>query len=451
MTEPINRRRFVSQTMLGSASLAAASGLAHGAETAQTSGQGMAKKNASDKIVVGVMGLSRGLRLAQELARLPNCEVACVCDVDERRVARAIGVMEKVTGKAPKGLSDMRRILDDKAIDAFVCAAPNHWHGPATVLACAAGKHVYVEKPSSHNPREGELQIEAARKHNRIVQVGTQRRSWSELIDIMQKLREGIVGKLRFARAWYANNRQPIGHGHEEPVPEWLDYQQWQGPAPRRPYRSNVVHYNWHWFRHWGNGEIGNNGVHGLDLARWGMGVDFPERVTSSGGKLFFDDDQEFADTQIATYEFGDRMIVWEARNWHRRGFGDDRLHQPSVGFGASFYGDQGTVVVAGNKIRVYDREDKLVEESPTRGLNDFEQSDGAHAADFLAAMRNGRQPNGAIEVSYPSTLLCQLGAIALLTGRTLRCDPANGHILDDADAMQHWSREYEPGWEPKV
>ncbi len=452
MNERITRRRFVAQNVLGGASLAAAAGLARGQDGVETAAQGTGTATSStEKIVIGVMGLSRGWRLAQEFARLPGCEVAYVCDVDRRRVERTTATLEKLTGTAPKSVADMRRILDDPAVDAFVCAAPNHWHAPATVLACAAGKHVYVEKPGSHNPREGELQIEAAKKYKRIVQVGIQRRSWPELIAAVQKLREGVIGRLLFARAWYNNTRRPIGRGHESPVPEWLDYEQWQGPAPRRPYRSNLIHYNWHWFRHWGNGEIGNNGVHGLDLARWGMGVEFPERITSAGGKLYFDDDQEFADTQVATFEFGDRMIVWEARNWHPQGFGDDRLHQQSVGFGASFYGDQGTVVIAGNRVRVFDRQDALVEETPIRLLDDYERSDGVHVADFVASIRTGRQPSAAIEASYPSTLLCHLGTIALSTGRALRCDPATGRIVDDAEAIKLWGREYQPGWEPKV
>jgi predicted dehydrogenase len=443
MTEPMDRRRFVSQSFWGGASLAAAASLAGASRSA-------ARESPNEKIVIGVMGLSRGARLAETFAQQPNCQVAYVCDVDRRRVERTVAVIDKLTGKAPEGVGDVRTILDDQAVDALLCAAPNHWHAPATILACAAGKHVYVEKPGSHNPREGELQIEAATKHRRIVQVGTQRRSWPELIDAMQKLRDGVIGRRLFARAWYTNARRPIGRGEPAPVPEWLDYELWQGPAPRRPYRSNLIHYNWHWFRHWGNGEIGNNGVHGLDLARWGMDVDFPRRVTASGGKLYFDDDQEYADTQVTSFEFGDRMILWEARNWHPRGFEDSVLHD-SVSFGASFYGDQGTLVIAGNQIRRFDRQDNLVEEIPMRRLDERERSDGVHVADFLDSIRTGRQPHAAIRRSYPSTLLCHLGTIALRTGRALQCDPDSGRILDDADAMTQWTREYQPGWEPKM
>ncbi len=192
---------------------------------------------------------------------------------------------------------------------------------PAGILACAAGKHVYVEKPCSHNPAEGELLVAAAKKYQRCVQMGNQRRSWPAIQEAMQRLKEGVIGRVVVARTWYNAQRGPIGRLREAPVPDWLDWDLWQGPRPRVPYREGIVHYNWHWFWHWGTGEIGNNGVHGIDLARWGLGVDYPEMVTSGGGKLYFDDDQETPDTQVVTYLFGRKMIIFECRNWHRRGF----------------------------------------------------------------------------------------------------------------------------------
>jgi predicted dehydrogenase len=433
MPEPVDRRRFLARA--GAGSLAAGAAATAWAQDAKDK----AAESPAETIVVGVMGMGgRGTHLAQVFQQQPGCEVAYVCGVDRRRLEGAVAAVEKLKGQPPRGVGDFRRILDDKSVDVLVCAAPDHWHAPATILACAAGKHVYVEKPCCHNPREGELQVEAARKHGRVVQMGTQRRSWQGLIEAMEKLRGGAIGRVLFSRGWYNNTRGSIGHGREAPVPEWLDYQLWQGPAPRRPYRDNVVHYNWHWFWHWGTGEIGNNGVHALDLCRWGCGVDFPVRVTSGGGMYYFDDDQQTPDSQVVTFDFGDRLIAWEGRNWHPRGFEGE-------GFGASFYGDQGTLVIAGGGYQVYDRKDKLVDQGTNRG------GDDVHVADFLDAVRTGRRPNAEIETGYKSTLLCHLGSIAHRVRRELHCDPLNGHILDDPDAAALWGREYEPGWEPKL
>jgi len=426
MSKPLPRREFLGVAAGGAAAALATTSWA-------------AEEPPREKLVVGVMGTGgRGTALARVFQQQPNCEVAYVCGVDERRRAAAAAAVEGVAGKAPKAVGDFREILDDKSVDVLVCAAPDHWHAPATILACKAGKHVYVEKPCCHNPREGELQIAAARKHGRVVQVGMQRRSWPGMIEAVAKLRDGAIGRVLFSRGWYNNQRQPIGHGKEAPVPDWLDYELWQGPAPRRPFRDNVIHYNWHWFWHWGTGELGNNGIHALDLCRWGCGVDYPKQVSSGGGLYYFDDDQQTPDSQVLTFAFDRCMITWEGRNWHRRGFEDSM-------FGAAFYGDQGTLVVLGAGYKIYDRADKLVEEKGGSG------GDAGHVADFLDAARTGRKPSADIEIGHKSTLLCHLGSIAHRTGHTLHCDAANGRVLVDPEAEALWSREYEPGWEPEV
>ncbi len=428
MSDSINRRRFLQQTAVGGAAVTAASRvLADDDPTPDRT------------ITVGVMGMGgRGTSLAQQFQQQPDCEVTYVCGVDQTRLAAAVKAVQKLSDRAPQAVGDFRRILDDKSVDVLVCAAPDHWHAPATILACSAGKHVYVEKPCCHNPREGELQMAAARKHDRIVQIGTQRRSYPGLIEAIAKLHDGVIGRVLFSRGWYNNMRGSIGHGKPAEVPDGLDYDLWQGPAPRRPFHSNTLHYNWHWFWHWGTGEIGNNGVHALDICRWGLGVDYPSRVTSGGGIYYFDDDQQTPDSQVVTFEFGDRMITWEGRNWHPRGF-------EGTGFGASFYGDEGSMIVGGNDYKIYDRRDKLIEEGSGRG------SDAAHIANFLEGIRTGTPPNAEIEIGYKSTLLCLLGSIAHRTGSTLNCDPTNGRPIDNEKAMALWGREYEPGWEPTV
>jgi len=430
MTQPINRRHFLGNAALtGAAAGLAASGL----KTAMAA-------DPSNRIVIGLMGANRGAALATGFSKQPGVEIKYVCDIDSTRADSCANAVAQSSGKKPESIGDFRRILDDKAVDLLVCAAPNHWHAPATILACAAGKHVYVEKPCSHNPREGELMVEAARKHHRAVQLGTQRRSGTGFSEAVQKLRGGAIGRPYLVRCWYASARGSIGVGKPAEVPSNIDYELWQGPAPRLPYKDNVVHYNWHWRWHWGNGELGNNGVHTLDLCRWGLGVDFPTRVTSSGGRYSFEDDQETPDTQTVAFEFdGRRQITWQGNSCNRH---------DNKGF-ITFYGDNGSMELAQDGTHViFDKGDKKVSEHkpPTRG-------DAEHMANLLAAIRNDDPLNLNAEIAegHKSTLLCHLGNIAHRTGRALDCDASNGHILNDKQAMALWSRDYADGWAPKV
>ncbi|HUG90672.1 MAG TPA: Gfo/Idh/MocA family oxidoreductase [Planctomycetaceae bacterium] len=427
MTGTFDRRQFLGATAAGAA------GLALAGRTAFASGQ------PSETVVVGVMGLSRGAALATGFAKLKGCEVKYVCDVDSDRAAKCAEAVAGVRDKKPMAVGDFRKILDDPDVDALVCAAPNHWHAPATILACKADKHVYVEKPCSHNPREGELMVEAARRHNRCVQMGTQRRSGPGTREAMQKLAEGAIGRVSLVRSFYNNVRGPIGKGQSADPPAHLDYDLWQGPAPHVPYMDNRVHYNWHWLWHWGNGELGNNGVHTLDLCRWGAAVDYPIRVTSSGGRYRFDDDQETPDTHTVCFEFpGDRQITWQGLSCNRHGGGF-----------VSFFGEGGALDLESNGTHtIYDDRDKEVSRTPSPSLGDAE-----HLENFLAAIRSGKplSLNAEIEQGHKSTLLCHLGNIAHRTGRTLTCNPHNGRILGDAEAMKLWQRDYEPGWEPTV
>ena len=430
MSRPTSRRQFLETSSL------AASALALGAYAGTARAQ--EAKSANDKIVVGVMGLSRGASLASGFATLPGSEVAYLCDVDNRQLAKCAELISKRQERQTKHVDDMRKILDDKSVDVLVVAAPDHWHAPATIMGCAAGKHVYVEKPCSHNPREGELAVEASRKHNRVVQMGTQRRSWVGIQQAMEKLHGGAIGRVLFSQAWYNNRRPSIGHGKAAPVPEWLNYELWQGPAPEREFKDNLVHYNWHWFWHWGTGELGNNGVHALDLSRWGLQVDYPTRVTAGGGKYRHDDDQETPDTHNVTYDFGDKSIAWQGLSWSPRGFEGEM-------FGVRFHGDGGSMVLTSNGFIIYDMMNKEIEKGSGPA------SDDLHLQDFLTCIRENKLPNADILEGHQTTLLCHLGNIAWRVGRTLNCDPKNGHIQNDADAMKLWSREYRPGWEPKV
>jgi predicted dehydrogenase len=398
-----------------------------------------AVKGANERILVGVMGTGgRGTGLAGLFENLPGCQVAYVCDVDQKRVENAAAVVAKLKGNTPKTVTDFRKVLDDKNVDVLVVATCNHWHAPAAILACSAGKNVYVEKPCSHNPREGELLVEAARKNKKSVQMGNQRRSWPKIIEGIQKVRDGAIGRAWFAQSWYLANRPTIGKGKAVSVPEGLDYDLWQGPAPRKPFHDNYLHYNWHWFWHWGNGELGNNGIHTLDLCRWGLGVDYPSHVTSSGGRYRFDDDQQTPDTHIVSFNFEDRKtITWEGLSCTQLPSGQGAL--------AIFVGDKGSLTLTDKGYTIHDPKGKEISKETGSG------SDALHAGNLLDAIRSGKALNSEIEEAHKSTLLCHLGNIAQRTGRALHCDPKNGHITGDKGAMELWSREYEKGWEPKV
>jgi predicted dehydrogenase len=426
----LDRRQFLQSAATAGAGLATA-----GLSLAPGSVLG-----ANDKIVVAVMGVNgRGKDHCNNFAAQPNVEIAYICDVDERAVARAIDLVEKKTGKKPKGITDIRKVLEDPAVDAISIATPDHWHAPATIMACSAGKHVYVEKPASHNAREGELAIAAARKYNKVVQLGTQRRSMPGVREAVEKVRSGAIGKVVFARGWYNNNRKGIGNGKPAPVPQWLDYSLWQGPAPERPFQDNLIHYNWHWFWNWGTGELGNNGIHSLDVCRWGLGVDYPERVTAGGGKYgFVEDDQETPDIMITTYHFGDKLITWEGRSRQLHGFEGN-------GFGVAFYGDNGTIVLDGGNYKVLDPKGKEISNNPGNG------SDAPHFANFLECIRSSQRPNADIEEGVKSTMLCHLGNIAWRSGNTVNADPKTGHVKDNKAAQAFWGREYRKGWEPHV
>ena len=428
MTSSINRRQFIFQSAAVGSALAA-SPLLRSLGAAEA---------VPELINIAVMGLGRGSDLVAGFAQLPGCQITRLCEVDESRLAKAQAAIAKLQKIPPAAVKDVRRVLDDGSVHALIVAAPDHWHAPATILACAAGKHVYVEKPASHNAREGELMVAAARKYNRVVQLGTQRRSGSRMIEAMERIRAGDLGKVLFSRGWYNNTRKSIGRGKQTAVPGTLDYTLWQGPAPERPYQDNITPYNWHWFWHWGTGELGNNGIHSLGLCRWGLGVDYPTRVTSSGGRYYFKDDQETPDTHFVTFDFGDKVIAWEGQSCHPRGF-------ENSGFGAAFYGDKATLVTDGNSYTLFDPAGKQMAKAAGSG------NDTPHLQNFLDCIRNGKRPNADIENGHKSTLLCHLGNIAHRTGRAINVDSKTGQIQNDAEAQKLWSRDYRPGWEPKV
>jgi len=319
------------------------------------------------------------------------------------------------------------------------------------LLALAAGKHVYLEKPSSHNPREGELLIQAQKTHGKLVQLGDQQRSSTHTIEVMAKIKAGLIGRPYFAKAWYSNNRKGIGVGKPAPVPPELDWDLWQGPAPRRPYKDNIHPYNWHWFWHWGTGETLNNGSHEVDLARWALGVDYPKRVNASGGRFHFKDDWEFYDTLVTNFEYDDKLITWECvccqgKQYYGRGRG------------VTIHGTEGTVLLDRDGYEVYDLNDKRITEvkanqqvNTTKDLLSIDSMTTAHFQNFVNGIRTGETLNQPIANGHISNTILLLSNIAWKYNRTLRLDTTNGHVLNDAEAMTMWQREYEKGWEPRV
>jgi predicted dehydrogenase len=444
-----SRRRFIKKAALGATALTLG-GVLPGF-SAKSYGNIL---GANARIMVGMMGVnSRGLALARNFASQPNAQVLYVSDVDSRAADKCIDAVEKIQQQRPQAAPDFRKALEDKNLDALVVAAPDHWHAPAAILACAAGKHVYLEKPSSHNPHEGELVVAAAEKYKRVVQLGNQRRSWPNVIAGIRELQAGVIGRPYFAKTWYTNNRTSIGIGKPAAVPAWLNYDLWQGPAPRQAFKDNLIHYNWHWFWHWGTGEALNNGTHMVDLARWGLGVDYPSRVTSGGGRYAFQDDWETPDTQVITMEFDNNTsITWEGRSCNGR-----TVEGSSVG--VMFYGEKGSLLIdSGNAYYIYDLQNKKVKEVKSEGAIDArnlasptQQLDALHIQNFFDGISKGSKLNSDILSGHQSTLLVQLGNIAQRSGHALNINPNNGHIIKDKAAMKFWKRDYQPGWEPKL
>ena len=400
---------------------------------------------------ISVMGVnSRGRALAVNFAKQQNCEVRHICDVDTRATEKCIKSITEIQQLKPKAYEDFRESLQSDEIDALVIAAPDHWHAPASLHAIQAGKHVYVEKPLSHNPQEGEMLVKAARHFGKVIQMGSQRRSWPNVMEGIQKLKDGAIGRVYFGKAWYANNRGPIGRGKVVPVPDWLDWDLWQGPAPRKTYKDNLVHYNWHWLWNWGTGEALNNGTHSIDLLRWGMGVDFPVKVSSNGGRYRYEDDWETPDTQVISLDFKEGVsMTWEGRSCNGK-------NVDGHGVGSMFYGDEGSMLIAGgNGYTIYDLKSNIVETvsdaekvDPKNTVNPAESLDGIHIRNFLEGITSGSKVNADVDTGHQSTLLVQLGNIAQRVGRSLEIDPDTGHITGDEEANQYWGRVYEKGWE---
>jgi predicted dehydrogenase len=439
----VTRREFLDTLATGAAGLAVSS-------TARSYSQIL---GANDRLNFAVIGLNgrAGAHLSSLKANKDAARIAYVCDVDSNTLAKFAADTTREMGEAPKTERDFRNILALKEVDAITIAAPDHWHAPMAILGLKAGKNVYVEKPCSHNPAEGAMLVAAQKKYGKVVQMGNQQRSSPHTIEIVDKMHNGLIGRTYFARAWYANVRKSIGVGKEAPVPAQLDWDLWQGPAPRQAYRDNVQPYNWHWFRTWGTGETLNNGTHEVDVCRWALDVDFPENISSSGGRYHFKDDWQFYDTLVTSFNYPGKTITWEGTCCQgMRTYGRDR--------GSVIMGTTGSVIVDRDGYEVFDLKGNKTGEfkvartqtSSTDTVGRDSMTD-AHFANFIAGIRKGEKLHSPVAEGNVAVTMLQLSNVAWELNRVLDLDPADGKVRHDPEAMKSWTRAYEPGWEPRV
>ena len=390
---------------------------------------------ANDRIRVAIIGMGgRGGDHMRHALEFKGVEVVTLCDPDEQRMGKAGAELEAKTGKKPKLEADLRRILEDASVDAVTIASCNHWHSLTAIWACQAGKHVYVEKPVSHNIFEGRKLVEAARKYNRIVQGGTQRRSDAKFRKAMQRLHEGLIGEIYMARALVFGERDTIGFKPTEPPPSWIHWDLWLGPAPEQPYHGNLAHYNWHWFWDFGNGDMGNNGSHALDVARWGLQKGLPVKVHSSGGRFGYKDQAQTPNTQTATFTYADGTILTcEIRGLFTNDEGGLR-------WGAIFYGSKGYMTAGDDdKIQVFLGRNK----NPEPDIGQLEPID--HYGNFIDAIRAGKREilTDEVEELHLSCVLCHLANISYRLERELRFDPETVSFPGDEAANRLATREY--------
>jgi predicted dehydrogenase len=400
----------------------------------------------SDKIRIAVVGMNgRGKSHLQAYTSLPGVDLVAICDIDDAVLAKSSKFVEEKRGQAPTPYKDLRKLLEDKSIDAISIATPNHLHTLQTVWACQAGKDVYVEKPCAHDMWEAKQVVAAARKYDRIVQQGSQSRSNLALQEAVQKMKDGLIGDVYHARGLCYKWRNTIGTEKEAPVPAGVDYDLWLGPAPKRAFTNNRFHYKWHWHWDYGNGDLGNQGIHEVDIARWGLGVKYPTKVSAVGGKYMFSDDQETPNTLAVAYEFDEggkkKLMTFEVRHWmtnHEADIHEFDTSTKSNTVGNIFYGSNGYLAIDGYT-KYYSYLGKEAEPGPTR------RDGGDHFANFLNAVRSHSRGEltAEIEEGAISTTLVHLANISYKLGRSVHFDAATYSCPGDKEATALFRREY--------
>ncbi len=410
---------------------------------------------ANERVVIGVMGINgRGMDLATEFARMPDVELAYLADPDSRLFKDRAKQVGDITGKKPKCVQDFRKMLDDKKVDGIAIAACDHWHALGTIMACQAGKDVYVEKPTAHNVWESRKMVEAARKYERVVQVGTQNRSAEYVAQAIEHARSSAFGDIHFLRVLNSKRREPMPAKPDSDVPKGVDYDMWLGPAPERPFNENRFHYSWHWFWDYGGGDLSNDGVHQIDIARWLTDRRLPNAVFSSGGTFGLKDGRETPDTQTVTWDFDELQIVLEETLWtpymdktplELRDKGDSMPNWPFNGTRVEVYGSKQFMCLGrmGDGWQVYDADGKSL--FAHRGQ--FAVNNTRHARNFIDCIRSRNRPNADIEEGHYSTSLSHYGNIAFRMARRLYIDPATEGFIDDPEANKLLYRDYREPW----
>ncbi len=427
---------------------------AAGVASAMTARSYAAIVGANDRINYAVIGLnSRAYaHLSALQANRKDARITHVCDVDSTILAKFAQKTKAAMGEPTKADQDFRRALEASDVDAITIATPDHWHTPMAILGMQAGKAVYVEKPCSYDPHEGLMLIEAVKKTGKVCQMGSQQRSSPHTIEIVGKIHAGLIGRAYWAETWYANHREPIGVGKVAPVPATLDWNLWQGPAPRTDYKTNVHPYNWHWFQRWGTGETLNNGTHEVDIARWALDVAWPDYVTGTGGRYAAKDDWQFYDTLDVSLKYPDKLLTWKCDCCSgKTTYGRDR--------GIAVHGTEGTVILDRAGYEVFDRKDKkiggyVVSGHAATSASDLVGADSMtdlHFANMIDAMRKGASLHQPITQGNVAVTLMQLANISYFTGRGLHLDSGTGTIQNDKEALAMTRRTYEKGWEPRV
>ncbi len=444
-----NRRGFLKSSAAVATNAAAAAALMGEAQAA--------KAPASERLRVGCIGTGgRAQFLTAAFAGRADADVAAVCDLDPERLSRGVEIVKIAQGRAPKAETDFLKLIDDTTLDVIVVGTPDHWHAIPTILACQAGKDVYVEKPDGHNMVEGQRMVQAMRKHNRIVQMGTQARTGEHFQAAIDYIASGKLGKVLVAKAWESTRQGSLGHPADSDPPPGVDYDRWLGPAPKRPFNKMRFHGNWRWFFDLGTGDLGNDGVHRLDYARWalstaieaqgGKPLHMPTKISALGGKWYFDDIQEWPDTLQVNYEYpGDdggpgKILTYEMRVWTPYDYQGE-------GEGAVIYGDQGYIVIGNRRWRAYGPKHQLLAEQS--GNNDGR----GHIQNFIECVKSRKKPNADLEtVGHPSSILCHAGNIAWRLGRQIELDPETESFVGDDEANALRTRpEYRKPWELPV
>lgn len=437
-----SRRNFIKKTSLAAGAIAAAPLISYGRNSIL---------GANERVTFAVIGLNgRGNAHRDSIAANENAVLKTICDVDNRYFEKFSARAVEQFGKKPLWEKDFRKILEDKDIDVITIATPEHWHAPMAIAGLQAGKHVFLEKPCAHNPAEGEMLVAAQKKYGKLIQMGNQQRSSDHTIHIIGKIHDGLIGKPYYGKAWYSNTRGSIGVGKVIPVPDYLDWELWQGPAPRVDYKDNIHPYNWHWFWNWGTGETLNNGTHEIDICRWALQVDFPDSISADGGRYHYQDDWQFYDTLITNFDYGDKMISWEGKSCNGSSF-------YNRGRGSLIVGTEGSVLIDRDGYIVMAKDGKVIEEyksgqqNVSMGTLGGGEMTDVHFGNLIRGIRSGEKLTAPIDDAYKSVQLLLLSNIAWKTGETLQIDPSNGHMKNKKFMKEYWGREYEKGWELKI